>query len=176
LARYAYSGGGRAPAEGYPSIDVGGLGPPQPRHRQSAQRRALASYNLDASSPGDLLFRPAEERLTRSGGDQPWPTRSCITFLVVRRNSARNRLQQSIQAGAAFQPVRSSTQPGPRGGRLDDHGRARLQGELGTIPGSDSHAENEAGYRRGIGWATPGNCIRSSHATVASQHFVTRCE
>src|SRR5438093_12870837 len=32
------------------------------------------------------------------------------------------------------------------GGRLDDHGRARLEGELGAVPGPDPPAENEARY------------------------------
>jgi len=50
----------------------------------------------------------SEERLNRSGGDQPWPTRSCITFLAVRRTSTRNPIaavhpgKSGLPAGQIF--------------------------------------------------------------------------
>ena len=45
-----------------------------------------------------------------------------------------------------------------------------FQGELGAVSGPDPHAENEARYRRGIGWAATGDRIRGSQpAKIASE-------
>ena len=76
---------------------------------------------------------------------------------------------------AAVHPSKSNLRSRPNlpcrwafGGRLDDDGRARLQGELGAISGPDPHAENEARHRGGIGWAPQEIAFEAQPAKISA--------
>ena len=74
--------------------------------------------------------------------------RNCAFFSWRHEGAIRSYFGccASRQAGATTRSNFSCSRS--MSGRLDDHGRARLQGELGAIPRQQSDAANEARYRR----------------------------
>ena len=96
---------------------------------------------------------------------EPWRTASCTSSreypVAVRGVHCRGASRQRTAAGADLPRGRSV------GRRLDDHGGARVAGELGEVPRRHPDAEDAGRYRRWLHGAAAGDGHRSRHRAAA---------